>query len=413
MHKSITFVTLLVLCVLCGCKNTFKQKSDNTNSESVEKHPKNIKEENDDKEDKSLNFTVMKFTEKEWKEMQISYNKIIHADDNWTEEDGDADMLARVLNSNDISIGGKLRYHVLKQYGFKFIPDSIYIERIKYVFGIDLNNTEHLRSNKLRVYDDYSVYLIPDNRTVNHNYEGCCEFNYNRDNCYFFRKYGIVFYEQPLADIIDMEKSTDKDNVYLYKNDESFHWNNYILYGNKGSLMWFWNLEYDYSETFRRLLYFFGYDKEEKINKSVLNELNKITDPDYHKTFAGWDIEGTLQIREGLLKTVSESTTATFDKYYKVLEAYTRALGDLSDNDTKEFRDEFTPSERRKVLAYTVNILQPLYEHFFMDSSNAVVGVLMNICTTDDTLLLEWEQNNYYGLSHLPRIIELLNKTQK
>ena len=44
----------------------------------------------------------MKFTEKEWKEMQISYNKIIHADDNWTEEDGDADMLARVLNSNDI-----------------------------------------------------------------------------------------------------------------------------------------------------------------------------------------------------------------------------------------------------------------------------------------------------------------------
>lgn len=401
-----TLITMLVACTSGNSKNI--NDADTTivgNMQHIEIEDGEI-----------LKLTDMKLTEKEWQAVKESYNKIAHADDNWTEEDGDADMLARILNSSDISIGGKIQYYGLKQRNFKFVSDSVYIERIKYVFGIDLNIKEHLKNNKQRVYDDYMVYLIPYSKTEQHSHEGNCEFCHERRNNFFFRKYGIIFYSQPLVEIIDMKRSVDRDNVYInndqYNNTPVYHWNNYILHGSKSSLIWLKNN--GFMSSLLNLLYFFGYDKEEMINKLVLDELAEIkVGPDCQRIFAGWDIEEKLQIREGLLRTVSEFTTKEFNKYYATLAEYIRILGDESSQNGKEFRNEFSLSERRKVLAYAVNTLHPLCEKYYSDSKDTVSPIIIGVIKSNPGITSEWEQNDYYGLPNLPEVIKLIHNETK
>lgn len=408
MNKSTIIATVLALCVLLGCKNTSKQRTDKTDSVISESQRENRKEENNDK---TLKLTVMKLTDKEWQEIKESYYKIEKSREDFFDKDesGEEEFdLMGIITPKDIELGGMIYYYGLKQRGYHFLSDSAYIERIKYVYGIDLNS-KNLNSNKVRAYNNYVAVLIPTKSYDDPNDMLLNEFYPDRPYPYFLKKFRLSIVEMPLVTIIQMDKTTDKDNVVIYNNPFFYHWNNYVLNDNKGSLVWLKNN--GYNEDLQRLLYFFGYDKEEKINKSVLDRLEEYTT--YQRTFAGWNIEENLQIREGLLKTVSECTTKEFDKYYKVLGAYTRALGNLSDRSQEEFRDKFTPRERRKVLAYTANTLQSLYEQFFMDSPNTVADVLVEVCAADDKLLPEWEQNNCYGLPHLPRIIEHLRKIKK
>lgn len=232
-------------------------------------------------------------------------------------------------------------------------------------------------------------------------------------------KYHIVGNSVPL---VDWSKSTDKDNVYLRWNcDGIYHWNNYILHGNKGSLVWLKNNGYIYS--LQQLFYFFGYDKEEMINKSILDELGNDPVSNYPRTFVGWDIGEKLQIREGLLKTIEGNSTASDSKYYTITKDFMYYFAYTPGEDIPEddYRRQFTVAERRKVIAYMIDAIQPLYEKYNGNDGYGVddkyfIGVedaIWNILFDDHELLRQIEANDCYGLPNLAALLQKMREDDR
>lgn len=395
---------LLIVVMISSCGNGATKKA-----------LKNAEENNAIDSVKSLKLTDMKLAEEEWQAVQSSYDKIKKGREDFLEQDesGEAEMdLSNIVTPQDIVIGGMIQYHALKQQGLTFLSDHDYLERIKNVFGIDLNSQKS-NSNLIRVHDDYIVVLTPTKYYDDQDNMVSKEFYPNRNYVYLFKKLKLSVLEMPTAIIIQMGETTDKDNVVIYKNPFFYHWNNYVLNNNQGSLVWLLNNEY--TDDVKRLFLFFGYDKDEKINKLVLDDPNL----DYRILFAFKNIYGKLQIRDGLLNTITDNSTKDFNGYYKTLEGYANALSgdDLYDSEgAKALLSDFSLAERRKILAYVINTLQPLYEKYNPQCIGGEYGVLdkydigvtdsfWNICFRDKGLITEIEANNCYGLSNLEKLI--------
>lgn len=72
------------------------------------------------------------------------------------------------------------------------------------------------------------------------------------------------------------------------------------------------------------LLFCFGYDKDAKLNKLILDSISNNANDGYsieslEQVFAGRDLNGKLQIHENLLKFIQENPT---NDYVKMLDIY-------------------------------------------------------------------------------------------
>lgn len=196
--------------------------------------------------------------------------------------------------------------------------------------------------------------------------------------------------------------------------------NKYLFNNSKADLAW---LLANDKEFLRKLVVTFGYDKEQKINKQVIDDLYK----SYTQSGQIWygaklgevfftkDCQGKLQTQEGLLNYVSQNTNENDDRFIYALSNYIVYL--FKEDKDAIFSEapskKFTLEEKAKIVAYVANIESPAFYKYKPLNSNSAwrnAGTsLYNITAAHPEILKIIEKNNYYGLTALK---EVINSTQ-
>lgn len=407
MNRMLLIATLsLIYTVVSACSNSTKQQTALVETSDA------VVNDLVDSTAISEKYTKVSLTEDEWRALKASQDRQEKVVASWkgrtvSELQAAAEMAG---NPEEYALAGKLIYYGLQKRDYSFLSDAAYVERVKQVFGIDLNNKAQLKSSYIKQRNGYDVYLPP---SAEHGPPSEDEFGFEEQNFYFFRKYKLLILQPDLY--VDRDLSTDRNNVYLSNSllEENYHWNNYLLNGNTESLEWLTlngGTYYTYQELLCSLLEYFGYDTEETINKAQLEVMSHVSVGHVGLNFASRDIENRLQIRENLLKTLASNTDESSDVYYKMLEEYLLLMGTDEDDayPATALRALFDVSERRKILAYCMNTLHPLYKEYFMKGNQPVSDVLLKVFAADSGLADEIKSNNYYKLPYLQEVIKTI-----
>lgn len=372
-----------VLLMLAGCggdpKKYIRKNNDSINVEITEK---------------SIDIeTIKSFIEKQ---------KNVETEENEPEQ-------PYTLSKNDFDISWNIVATGLKNSGYKFISGEEFSKKLFDIFKITRNSDcgmvssandqitlfgnamDGLKSIRTKnQYDLYSdtqnLFIVPDEKFLTQTFlvKDLVKINNN-------------------SFIIDLPQFIIARNKYLF-ND------------SKTDLTW---LLLNDKEFIKRLVTDFGYDKEEKINQLVLEDLYKqYADPQHNITekigeiFFMKDCEGKLQIQQGLLNYVAQHTTKDNDRLIYALGNYLDYLfkEDKDDIFTESPATKFTMEEKVKIVAFVVNIESPAFYKFKpMNSSTAWHNAgtsLYNITAAHPEVLKIIEKNNYYGLNPLKEIIE-------
>ena len=127
---------------------------------------------------------------------------------------------------------------------------------------------------------------------------------YSTMNIFLIKGYNFI----ALSPIEDFFIKKIRSKFVFRLNDEMIHLNKFLFNNNKASLTW---LQHKDPLTLRDLLISYGYDKNEVINRLVLDEIKKKVQtssdiPHLRNIFARkiYTKKPYIDIREGLLKTL-------------------------------------------------------------------------------------------------------------
>lgn len=386
--KTISVAVLAILVM--GCNPSSNKSVNNTiNSEIKNDSTEFLKPED------------INITDKKWQEI-VDRIKVIRKQE---EEEG---FETYVFEDIDQEWGVFILNKLFEKCGWQPVVDSQYVERVKYIFGIDLNGHKYPIDNKFQKRKDYTVYFVS-------NPELEYEYAINKNDVYFYRNSGIICSDMPVPQ--SFVKPNESGDYFIdceYFDLFDYHWNNYLLKNDRASLVKLVNGE-EYFYPVYDLLYIFGFDKEEMINRKILQG-NKNNYSNYNHLFAAHDIYGELDIRDGLLSTVVNLTNKDTTMYYTMLENYTRACVEaplVSGNEIQDaLFEEFNIDERRKIIAYCIPTLQSLYNKYYSNGKDTMSPVILEAIQTDPEILSEWKNNNYYGIEELAKIVELMNNDE-
>ena len=319
----------------------------------------------------------------------------------------------------------------LEKSGYKVPEYSIFRERIKHVFGIDLDKSKEKVvtlygdapvNGREKAYDDDEIKNLLPFAKLGFNQYKYEYFGYPYIWNMFINKEKKIlnYYIKNLGSLIKIYNK--KNKKYKIKKDLLLlHLNKYIVYNDKASL------DYLLSEVpalTRSLVSNFNYDKEDKINESVMDNLyttnaddqpmreselrelifvKKIqTDPD------------RLYIREGVLKTIENITNENNCKYAIDL---SNALIDLLDRKREGEDIGWTNEELYKMVAYSANYIDPLYWKYHNLETvewgdGNILGAYDSLLSKEEgeAMLKQFEQNNYYNLPYLKEAIKITKK---
>lgn len=416
--KRQTFIKLLFTAIIvAGCGNA---KNTNADVASSKEEMQQAEETGDD----ALKLTTLKLTDKEWLAVKSSYDKLANARDEIMDgDDYEGSLyvnLSGIATSDDVSLGGMMLYYKLKQQGYQFLPDNEYAERIKYVFGIDFNHPDALDKNRFISYKDYIVALNPMPDVDGEDDLLSKEFYPYRDHQYIFKKFNLCTVQMPSALSIEMDGNTNKDNVSVYGDSADYHWNNYVLNGNKVSLAWL--LSNGKERELKDLLFSFGYDKDDKINELVLNDDNlSVMDQ-----FMGRDIYGKPKAHDGILRFVERFSNENCSDYFAKASTFVEQIAynpEREDEKQKEYSqmEGMTLKERHKIIAYAVNTLQPLYERYngqdgygHLDKYGiGIVDCFWDAFFYDHELLKDIEAEDCHNLPNLAKLIRKMKQDER
>ncbi|WP_316827975.1 hypothetical protein [Pedobacter miscanthi] len=321
-------------------------------------------------------------------------------------------------NSRDLELASIVIFEGLKNNGFRPINDAVFNQRIKEIFGIDNLKNPHY---KIHVTDNYITLFGLQKEDYNFLIRN--EFGSGADtqNYYLLRKEHLFFEFQSLRYIIKInEDSSYKITIEPYH----IHRNKYLFNNDRASLAWLLNNDKDFLST---LLETYGYDKEPKINKLVLDsiykdytQLNPVRGQYIATLLFVKDSFNKLQIRKGLLKYIEENTNATDNHFIYALGYFMQTLydGDAKDPSYKIFDEDpskkFTAVEKAEIVANIANIENPAIEKYKSPESSDVWNLpgssLYNLSVSHPEVIKIIEQHNYFGLPKMKEIIAKLHE---
>jgi len=378
IKKTLTYFTIILLLIACRNKPT--------------KNNQIVKE------------IQMNLTKNEINEIKqhLEYQKRIVSDELDPEDPYE-------LTPKDLELASKVLLLGLKDNGYKVVNDEIFYQKINEIFGI-----KNLKSpNKINITDNYITLFGQQYKNYKELLNGEMDvFAYN-ENYYLMRKEHLITEFQTLKDLIKI----DEDDTYkITILPSQVHRNKYIFNNDKASLAWLLNNESFFLTT---LLTDYGYDKEPKINKMVLDSVYK-QNPRYPEfigqLFFAKDSHNKLQIREGLLKFVEENTSATDNRFIYALGSFMDAL---YSTDEQHIFDEdpskkFTPVEKAEIVANIANIENPAREKYKSPESLDVWNIpgshLYNISVSHPEVIKIIEAHHYFGL---PKMKDIIAKLQE
>ena len=206
--KKLNLLSLLFIAsTIVGCHNT-TTKNTTTDAGSSNEETQEAVETNNE----TLRLTTMKLTDKKWQEIKSGYDKLTKAQNEIMDgeyyEGSLYINLSGIATPDDVSLGGMIVYYKLKEQNYRFLPDNEYAERIKYVFGIDLNAPDALDKKKLKSHENYIVALNPNPDMDSKDNIQDKEFYPYRNHLYFFKKFNICVMQMPSALLLEIDKNT-------------------------------------------------------------------------------------------------------------------------------------------------------------------------------------------------------------
>lgn len=314
------------------------------------------------------------------------------------------------ITARDLELASIIIFEGLKSNGFKPISDEAFDQRIKEVFSI-----ESLKNPYFKIHAQGNYFTLFGRQ--NDNYKQLIKNEFENfaytENYYLLRKEHLFFEFQPLDYLIKI----NEDNTYKITIEPYLiHRNKYLFNNDKASLAWLLNNE---QFILSKLLTDYGYDKESKINKMVLDSVYRENPkfPEFIATlFFVKNKDSKLQIRKGLLKYVEDNTSATDNRFIYALGSY---IFDLYSEDIDKIFDEdpskkFTPLEKAEIVANIANIENPAIEKYKSPESsdvwNNAGSSLYNLSVSHPEVIKIIEEHNYFGL---PKMKEIIAKLQE
>lgn len=171
-----------------------------------------------------LKPTDINITEKKWQEI-LERIKVIR------KQEEEESFETYVYEEIDHEFGVFILNKLFEKRGWQPVADSQYVERIKEIFGIDLDGHKYPKDNRFQKRKDYTAYFIS-------NPELEYEYAINKNDVYFYRNLGIICSDMPVPQ--SFVQSNELGDYFInreYFDLFDYHWNNYLLKNNKASLV--------------------------------------------------------------------------------------------------------------------------------------------------------------------------------
>lgn len=305
------------------------------------------------------------------------------------------------LTDKDLELGGELTLQGLKENGYQVPENSSFSKQIKDIF----ETQEDCSCTSVKEHQNFTTYFVNSSQEQNVKQT---EFDYTYDHIYVYPNFKILTDLPLLNDIVELKNNNLKVNL----NQNIIARNKYLFNNSKGDLAWLLANDKDFLKI---LLVNFGFDKEEKINEVILNDLfheySKET-PEASQKIGNIlfvkNCEGKLSIRKNVLKYIEKNTTKNNDKYISALSNY---VIDILYNDS--IKSRFSPDEKAEIVANISNIEIPAFNQYkglSTDSWNSqatTLFYLQNKNTMNHPEILEiLKKHNYFGYPYLKKYIE-------
>lgn len=328
-----------------------------------------------------------------------------------------------VATREDLDLQQPLIEKTLFNSGYKFPEYAEFRERVKYLFGIDLDKSKEtivtlypLRFANLRgvAYTDEEIKGNVSKTMTFDKYK--YTFAWDGWNLFIDKERKIITPMVFLEDLIKIN-NIDKKEYSVKQNLSIVSLNKYLMYGDKAGLIYLLSRE---KEMAHDLLLNFNYDKEDKINKSVLDSLYNRCNPRSYEFgqevrslifVDNFKTDDKLYIREGILKTIEHITNENEGTYaIELIDSTLYLLRELDKSDLTKAQKGYS----YKKIGYIANICDPLFRKYHL--SRTVRWGRGNILGAYHASLEDLEpwydlkntfiENNYYNLPHLEEMVD-------
>lgn len=330
-----------------------------------------------------------------------------------------------IATREDLDLQQPLIEKTLLNSGYKFPEYAEFRERVKYLFGIDLDKSKetivalypyHFASNRGVAYSDDELKHIISKETNLTFDQYKYTFAWDEWNLFIDKERKIITPMVFLEDLIKIN-NIDKKEYSVKQNLKVITLNKYLMYGDKAGLTYLLSRE---KELAHDLLLNFNFDKEDKINKSVLDSLyNRYKSMGYKfgrevtkLIFVdNFQTDDKLYIREGILKTIEHITNENEGTYaLNLIDSTLNLFWSLDKSDLTKAQKEY----RFKKIGYIANTCDPLFRKYHL--SKTVRWGRGNILGAYHASLEDLEpwydlkntfiENNYYNLPHLEEMVD-------
>ena len=405
-------VSCIQVLVLFSCQGQENKTAIQLNNGNKEATTKPIEKSTENKPVMNNEIDLKKIAE------HIELQKRVFVEDHTPENE-------YVATREDLDLQQPLIEKTLLNSGYKFPEYAEFRERVKYLFGIDLDKSKEtivtlypLRFANLRgvAYTDEEIKGNVSKTMTFDQYK--YTFAYYEWNLFIDKERKIITPMVFLEDLIKIN-SIDKKEYAIKQNLKVITLNKYLMYGDKAGLIYLLSRE---KEMAHDLLLKFNYDKEDKINKSVMDSLyskNKKFNTTYEFgdnlvdliLISNYQTDNKLYIREGILKTIEHITNENEGTYaISLIDSTLDLLWSLDKSDLTKAQKGYS----YKKIGYLANTCDPLFRKYHLSrtvrwGNGNILGAYHASLGED---LEPWYdlkntfiENNYYNLPHLEEMV--------
>ena len=321
----------------------------------------------------------------------------------------------------DIAI--ELIYEALKRTGFRTVDNETARKAILKYYGVDIS-----QNNTTLAEQGFLTYIFKNGNPIERKKQvASMNEGYFQKPAYFWDKtiyvpnYNYIHSHPTINEVVDIkglpeifEEDYDarlfkKGKLYyrIYR-EEAYYENEFIFHDSKRAFEWLKNHEWGFLTD---LLQKYGYDKNEEINRLLLNWMimEYATVAKSHilnETFAikkktKWP---HVEIREGLLRSILKLPAKTENiKISSLMNTYIKYMMNEDGEDIPDWATEFNREERYKVAAYLC-----YYQYRFCKKFGVEETELLGQALYNDTAFRDYiADENYFNLQGFQ---ELCNK---
>lgn len=300
---------------------------------------------------------------------------------------------------SDVEISLPIIAQGLKDKNFVALDKASFDEKIKIIFG----DIFYDGNRKVKLRNKFNTILVD---TITNE---VAEFDYTIDNIFISKEYKFITYVPLIGDFVNF---TDSSHYTIEINPPLIARNKYLFNNSQPDLAY---LLHEDSLFLKTLVKSFGYTKEPKINDLAMNDY---LDMEQQRMSTIGEIifvknaTGVLEIKEELLKWISDHTQVNDNRIAQALSEYVDAL--YHNNNEEMYTHNpftyFSLTEKRKITAFAANTYDPLYDKFTQKNARIwpAAGMLENLLVTDEGLADYLEQQHYFSLPVLKNKMEEL-----